>query len=164
MRSLKLLFSRRWTCIKYKIGDKVRRYLVDIEQVVLTDVALFADDEKEVWSCIFALAGLTNDREGRGQKVFCKQFWMAGRKVLGSTDPASASACPLLLADDEAPLPDGTGETLQEAWFDKHTFHLNGSRFVADGLFSNMYRRLRSKPRKLEPAMLEKIRLQSRPH
>ena len=65
--------------------------------------------------------------------------------------------------DDEAPLPPGAGDTLQEVWYDRHKFHLNGSRLAAEGLFNKIYRRIHSKPRKLEPPMLEKVRLQNSP-
>ena len=61
------------------------------------------------------------------------------------------------------PFPPGTAETLQDVWFKRHNFHLNGSRLVTDGLFNKIYRRSHAKPKKLEPIMLEKIRLQCNP-
>ena len=48
-------------------------------------------------------------------------------------------------------------------WFKRHAFHLNGSRLVTDGLFNKIDRRIQAKPKKVEPIMLEKVRLQCNP-
>ena len=146
-----------------RVSDKVRRYLYELGATNLADAALLADEEKDVWSCFCEPAGLlTTKREDMGQKIAVKKLWLAARKVLGSTDPTSVGS-KQVVEDDEAPLPPGTGETLQEVWYDRHKFHLNGSRLVAEGLFNKIYRRIHSKPRKLEPPMLEKVRLQNSP-
>ena len=146
-----------------RVGDKVRRYLFDLGATTLSDAALLADEEKDVWDCFCEPAGLVKSvREDIGQKIAVKKLWLAARKILGSTDP-TAMGCKQVVEDDEAALPPGTGETLQEVWYDRHKFHLNGSRLVAEGLFNKIYRRIHSKPRKLEPPMLEKVRLQNSP-
>ena len=146
-----------------KVGDKVRRYLYDLNALNLSDTALMADEEKDVWSCMCEPAGLQMSvREDAGQKIAVKKLWLAARKVLGSTDPSSVGSKGIS-EDDEAPLPPGTGETLQEVWYDRHKFHLNGSRLVAEGMFNKIYRRIHAKPCKLEPPFLEKIRLQNSP-
>ena len=146
-----------------RVGDKVRRFLYELGATNLADAALLADEEKDVWSCFCEPAGLlATKREDMGQKIAVKKLWLAARKVLGSTDPTSVGS-KQVVEDDEAPLPPGTGETLQEVWYDRHKFHLNGSRLVAEGLFNKIYRRVHAKPRKLEPPMLEKVRLQNSP-
>ena len=147
-----------------KVGEKVRKYLYDLNALNLPDTALLADEEKDVWSCMCEPAGLNASvREDAGQKIAVKRLWPAARRVFGSTDPTSMGSS-RAVEDDEALLLPGTGETLQELWLDRHKFHLNRSRLVAEGLFNKMHRRIHSKPKKLESPMLEKARLQNRPH
>ena len=53
-----------------RVGDKVRRYLYDFGATNLAGAALFADEEKDVWSCFCEPAGLqTTVREDMGQKI-----------------------------------------------------------------------------------------------
>ena len=150
---------------KFKVNDKVRTYLKNVGIETLEDAGLHADDEKQVWEAFCEPAGLSKtDVNDQSQKIACKKLWLAGRKVSGADSVTggtggAASSVP----DDDAPLPPGTAETLQELWYKRHNFHLNGSRLVTDGTFNKIYRRVHAKPKKLEPIMLEKVRLQCNP-
>ena len=149
----------------FKVNNKVRIYIFKVGIESLEDAGLHADDEKQVWEAFCEPAGLLKTNvDDQGQKIACKKLWLAGRKVSGADSStggigASAGSSP----DDEAPLPPGTAESLQDLWFKRHNFHLNGSRLVTDGLFNKIYRRVHAKPKKLEAILLEKIRLQSNP-
>ena len=150
---------------KFKVDERVRTLLKQLDISSLEDVGLHADDEKQVWEAFCEPAGLSKtDIADMGQKVACKKLWLAGRKVAGADSvTGGASSSGGSAPDDDAPLPPGTTETLQELWFKRHAFHLNGSRLVTDGLFNKIYRRIHAKPKKLEPIMLEKVRLQCNP-
>ena len=142
-----------------KLDEKIRRYLHSIPVLNLEDCAMLADDEKDVWENFCEPAGCQKTEQA--MKIAAKKLWRAARKVtpndLAST-PASSS-----VGDEEAPLPPGTPESLQEAWYKLHHFHINGSRMMSDGLFNKTYRRIHTKPKKLEVIMLEKVRTQNAP-
>ena len=150
---------------KFKVDDRVKTFLGRLNIQTLEDVGLHADDEKQVWEAFCEPAGLSKTDIGdMGQKVACKKLWLAGRKVAGADSVTGGAPSPGGSApDDDAPLPPGTTETLQEMWFKRHAFHLNGSRLVTDGLFDKVDRRIHAKPKKLEPIMLEQVRLQCNP-
>ena len=150
---------------KFGVNGKVRAHLTRLKVNSLEDAGLLADEEKQVWESFCEPAGLSKtDPDDQAQKVPRKKLWLAGRKVAGAdcvTGGVTGAGDPP--TDDDAPLPPGTAETLQEVWFKCHNFHLNGSRLVTGGLFNKVYRRIHAKPKKLEPIMLEKIRLQCNP-
>ena len=136
-----------------------------LKSILSRTQGFLADEDQQVWESFCEPAGLSKtDPDDQAQKVPCKKLCLAGRKVAGAdcvTGGVTGAGGPP--PDDDAPLPPGTAETLQEVWFKRQNFHLNGSRLVTDGLFNQVYRRTHAKPKKLEPITLEKIRLQCNP-